>query len=145
MAGRLTLWGAGELLTNFFTGGGTLPDNFFLAVTKTASPTPYVSGAELDEPLVGSYERLMIPATSAFWNNAGQIQVLEMSKDMSFVTALEDWGKLKYWALCDSPAGGNVYAFGDMDPVNVDVGETLTLFDGDLAITVGPFFNDKEL
>lgn len=145
MAGRVTLWGAGQILTNFFAGGGTLPQNFFLAACKTTSPTPFVSGSELDEPDVGSYERLLIPATSAFWSNAGAIQVIAETKDLSFPTALQDWGKLKFWALCDSAAGGNVYAFGDMDPVNVPPGETLQLFSNDLTIAIGPFFNDKEL
>ena len=53
MAGRLTIWGAGELLTTFF---GNLdaakdpPSAFYLALVRLIAPTPYMSGAELDEP-----------------------------------------------------------------------------------------------
>lgn len=93
---------------------------------------------------MGSYHRLQIPATSVYWDNAGAIQVISMTKDLSYFQAIEDWGRLRYWALCNSPTGGQVYAFGDMDPVTVNAGETLQLFSGDLSITIGPFFNDQE-
>lgn len=145
MAGRITLWGAGEILTNFFTGGTTLPTNFWLALCLKNAPTPYVSGSELDEPLVGSYARLKIPASTTHWDNSGQMQVLALSKDDSFPTALQNWGTLRYWALCDSQVGGYVYAIGNMAPITIRTGDTVQVFAGDLTISLGPFFTDKEL
>ncbi len=145
MAGRITLWGAGQMLTAFFQGGAASPENFFLALCKKAAPTAYISGAELDEPLVGSYRRLKIPASSTHWDNAGQIQVMGMNKDMSFDTALQDWGTLRYWALCNSATGGYIYAVGDMEPMTINATDTAQVFAGDLTIALGPFYTDKEL
>ena len=38
-------------------------------------------------------------------------------KDVSFITATEDWGIVRYWALCNAPDGGYLYAVGDVDRV----------------------------
>ena len=51
MAGRLTIWGAGELLTTYFANApAEAPGFFWLALIREIAPTPYISGAELDEP-----------------------------------------------------------------------------------------------
>jgi len=145
MAGRITLWGAGELLMSFFAKATSAPDNFYLALIKDVPPTPYVSGAELDEPEEASYQRIPIPADLTGWNNNGQIHVIANGVEVSSVSATEDWGTLRFWALCSSPVDGYIYAVGDMEPISVGIGDTAVLYDGDLTITLGPFFSSEEL
>lgn len=144
MAGRITLWGASELLTNFFQHGLTLPENFWLALTLGAAPNAYVSGAELDEPLAGNYVRLQIPATTLYWDNNGAPQTITMNKDLSFATATADWGTVRFWALCSSNVGGYVYAFGDLIPMPVTEGMTVQVAADDLSVSLGPFYADQE-
>lgn len=143
MAGRITLWGAGEILNAFFCHAENVPQAFYLAVCLDAAPTPYVSGAELDEPEVVGYSRLAIPATTGYWSNSGQPQVISTTQDLSFPTATTAWGTVRYWALCNAPVDGYVYAVGDMLSVNVTVGSQLQLFSGDLSFSMGPFYSEE--
>jgi len=145
MVGRITMWGASEILTNFFQGGLTLPENFWLALTLGAAPNAYVSGAELDEPLGGSYGRLQLPASTIYWDNAGAPQTITMNKDLSFHTATSDWGTVRYWALCSADVGGYVYAFGDLIPMAVSEGMTPQIAADDLSVSLGPFYADQEM
>lgn len=140
----MTLWGAGEILTNFFAGGKTLPEDFWLALVKDAAPSAFISGAELDEPQVGSYNRMKIPASAAYWDNAGQMHVIGTTKNLPFVTANQDWGSIRYWALCDARVEGHIYAIGDLEPIYVATGEAPELFAGDLTIALGPFYQTQE-
>jgi hypothetical protein len=144
MAGRLTIYGAGELLTTFF--GNDLsakdpPGSFYLALVRLIAPTPYMSGAELDEPDASDYNRVEVPNDGYNWANLSSPQEVANQLDVSFVQAASDWGECRYWALCNAPTGGFNYLVGDLEaPILVTAGDTVMVADGDLGVSLGPFF-----
>lgn len=141
MAGRITLWGAGQLLSTFFGQAQAVPLRFHLALLKTIPPTPYVSGAELDEPKGMGYVRKEIPNDLTFWSNQGQIQVSVLATDVIFPEATGDWGDIRYWALCNADVDGYVYFIGSLEtPVRISNTDAAWVQAGDLGVTVGPFF-----
>lgn len=142
MAGKLTLWGAGEILTSFFSKTAEPPPAFYLAAIKDIAPTPYISGSELDEPdSDAGYERVEIFNDSVTWTNEGQIQVMTCEIDCEFLTATEDWGAIRYWALCNAPVEGYCYFVGDFDaPAVIYTSDQLVVESGDLSVSLGPFF-----
>ena len=143
--GRITLWGANEFLMSFFAKSTTSPPEMYVALIRDVAPTPYVSGAELDEPTEESYERSAIPSSLAGWAATGQMNIIANATDTVFTTATEDWGTFRFWALCSAQVDGYVYAIGDLEPFSVEVGDIATLFEGDLAISLGPFYSPEEL
>lgn len=145
MAGRITLWGAGQLLRTFFSQTGEPPPSFWLALVRDVAPTPYLSGSELDEPDADEYIRAEVPNDNIYWNNDGQIQVVSCEEDITFVTAVEDWGTIRYWALCNASEDGYVYFVGDFEDFEVvEAGDTVEVAAGNLSISIGPFFSEEE-
>jgi hypothetical protein len=144
MAGRLTLWGAGELLTTFFgndQGPKEPPQSFYLALIRQIAPTPYMSGAEIDEPDATDYNRVEVPNDGFNWANTSALQTITNQLDVSFVQATSDWGECRYWALCNAPVDGFNYLVGDLEtPILVENGDTVVVSDGDLGVSLGPFF-----
>lgn len=141
MSGRITLWGAGQLMSAYFGKGAPIPDTFYLAAMKTTPPSPYVSGSELDEPTGGGYQRLAIPNNGIYWTNTGQIQVALLNTDVTFAAATASWGELRYWALCNASVEGFAYFVGTLEtPVTINVTDSLQVGAGDLGVSVGPFF-----
>lgn len=144
MSGRITLWGAGELLRSFFSRTAEPPPSFWLAAIKDVAPTPYISGAELAEPDFAEYARVELPNDISTWSNDGQIQVMSCEIDATFAEALEDWGTIRYWAVCNAEAEGFVYFVGEFeDPVIINDGDSLVVNGGDLSVSLGPFFSEE--
>lgn len=144
MAGRITLWGAGELLSSFFSKLATPPDDFYLALITSVAPTPYVSGAEITEPQGGGYQRVEIPNDNVYWSNSGQLQVVTTAANVSFAPATGDWGTIRFWAHCNAQVDGYLYAVGSLEaPLVVNTGDAVLLNAGDLAIALGPFYSEE--
>lgn len=147
MAGRLTLWGAGEILQTFFGRTAEPPASFYLALIKDTAPTPYVSGEELDEPSsdVG-YARVEIVNDPTMWSDSsGQLQLVSNNEDLYFVTATADWGRISYWALCNQDQGGYVYLVGQMEEAQVvSAGDQVVMSANALSVELGPFFTDED-
>jgi hypothetical protein len=148
MAGRLTIWGAGEVLTAFFgnsEGGRPAPGSFYLALVRTIAPTPYMSGAEIDEPAAADYARVQIENDTFNWANASAPQQISNLLTASFATAITDWGECRYWALCNAPVDGFNYLVGELEtPLLVQTGDTIQVAEGDLGVSLGPFFSADE-
>jgi len=141
VAGRLTLWGAGELLQSFFSQNVDPPPSFWLALIKDIPPTPYISGSELDEPVAAEYARVEIVNDEVNWTNDGQIQTMVCEAELSYVEALEDWGTIRYWALCNAEVEGYVYFVGEFEnPEIIATGDTVEIAPGDLTVSLGPFY-----
>jgi hypothetical protein len=141
MAGRLTVWGAQQLLTTYFTQGSVPPPIFYLALVRAIPPTPYMDGTELDEPDTPDYARIPIPNDLANWSNDSQPQEISNILPQQFVTATNDWGRVGYWALCDELVDGNNFIVGDLEnPVMIMTGDQATFEEGDISATLGPFF-----
>lgn len=146
MAGRITLWGADQLLTSFFSRKTEVPSGFYLALIKDIAPTPFISGSELDEPEGGSYVRTLIPNTTDQFSNIGQPQVINLETNVQFLPATDLWGMIRYWALCNAQVEGYVYFIGKLvAPMKVDNGDIAFVSAGDLSIALGPFFTAEDL
>ena len=123
-----------------------IPNTWFLAVIKDIAPTPYVSGAELDEPVGGSYGRVEIANDAATWSNLGTANISTLQVQVNFADASADWGTIRYWALCDAVVDGNPYFVGQLEsPQVVRLGDTPVVNVGDLSCELGPFFATWEV
>jgi hypothetical protein len=146
MSGRITVWGASELLSCFFTRNTEPPASFWLALIRTAAPTPYMSGLELDEPTVDDYSRIEILNDNDDWSNLSQPHVMASVLPVTFNTATTDWGQIGYWALCNLDAGGMCYFVGDLEnPLQVEIGDQVVVAEEDLSVSLGPFFMAEEV
>ena len=145
MPGRLTVFGARELLTSYFARTTEPPPTFYLALIKEIAPTPYLSGSELDEPDVADYARIAIDNDLANWVNDSQPQEIYNAQSGQFATAITDWGKISYWALCNAEVDGFNLLVGELEnPVLISAGDQVTFEEGDLNVTLGPFFLAEE-
>jgi hypothetical protein len=145
MSGRLTVWGASQLLTTYFTMATTPPPSFWLALVRTTPPDPYMSGSELDEPDSDDYSRIEIPNDLANWANDSQPQEIYNVLSAQYVTATADWGQIGYWALCNAPVDGYNFIVGYLDnPLLVSTGDQVEISEGDLSVSLGPFFLAEE-
>lgn len=146
MAGQLTQYGAGQFLNAVLSRTAIIPDTFYLAFIKDIPPTPYVSGAELDEPTSGSYVRAVVPNDASTFSNAGSSNISTLQVPISFITATGDWGTMRYWALLDASIAGNPYFVGQLEsPQSVLNGDTAVVSSGDLSCELGPFFATWEV
>lgn len=145
MPGRLTVWGASQLLTTYFIKSSTPPPNFYLALIREIAPTPYVNGSELDEPDNDDYARVQIANDTVRWANDSQPQEVYNAEPVSFTTATSDWGKIRYWALCNADVDGFNFLVGELEnPLMITTGDQIVLSEGDLNVALGPFFLVEE-
>jgi hypothetical protein len=143
VSGKITLWGAGELLNTFFSRTAEPPPIFYVALIKDVAPTPFLSGAELDEPDAPEYERVAVVNETSVWSNEGAIQITVCETDLTFTTAQEDWGTIRYWAICNAVVDGFIYMIGKFaEPDVIDTGDTVMIPSGTLSVSLGPFFNE---
>lgn len=141
MAGRISVYGAQAMLSSYFSKGAEPPPSFFLALILNNTPTPYVSGSELDEPIGMGYQRAEIVNDLSSWTNASQPFVVGNLADVSFIPATDDWGQIRYWALCNAIAEGFVIATGAIEnPLTVNTGDQVVIPEASLSFSLGPFF-----
>jgi len=145
MSGQITVWGAGQLLTSYFTKVTVPPANFYLALIRLVPPTPYLSGSELDEPDNDDYARIEIANDTMNWANDSTPQEIYNLLPAQFITATTDWGVLKYWALCNANVDGYNLIVGELEnPVLISAGDQVVIAEGDLSVSLGPFFLTEE-
>lgn len=145
MSGQLTVWGAGQLLTSYFVGSAEPVENFYLALILAIPPSPYMDGSELDEPQVDDYSRIAIPNDALNWVNDAQPQEIYNVLPAQFITAVSDWGQIGYWALTNAPTDGFNFIVGNLEnPVLIEAGDQAVISEGDLSISLGPFFLAEE-
>lgn len=145
MSGQLTIWGAGQLLTSYFVGTAEQPENFYLALIAAIPPSPYMDGSELDEPTAEDYARIAIPNDSLNWANDAAPQEIYNLLPAQYVTAVSDWGLIGYWALTNAPVDGNNFIVGNLEnPVLIEAGDQAVIPEGDLSVSLGPFFLAEE-
>ena len=144
MAGNLSLWGAGQMLKSFISKSATPPGSFYLALIGEIPPSTYMSGSEIDEPSAPSYQRAEIVNDIGYWAEDVQPQLMVTRNTVAYLPAVEDWGVIRYWALCDSPFGGSVYFVGKLEVAQtINAGDTAQIGAGDLAVQLGPFFGTE--
>lgn len=146
MAGRLTMWGAGQLLRTFFSQTAASPNTFYLALVAETVPSAYVTGSELDELTAPSYARMPVPNDAITWSSAdGQLHIISNTGAFTWITAQEEWGRIGYWALCDADSGGYVYLIGDFEEEQlIDAGDQVIIDTDQIVIELGPFFTAED-
>lgn len=145
MSGRLTQWGAGQLILSFFSTTVDPPPSYWLGLIRTGAPNLYMSGAELDEPDNADYTRVQIPNDGLTWSNSSQPQIVTCMIDVLYPGAVSDWGEINYWALCNAPTDGFPYFVGDLETsITVMTGDTPMLGAGELSVSLGPFYLTDE-
>jgi hypothetical protein len=145
MPGRLTVWGAEQLLTTYFGQGTEPPPDFYLALIRETAPNPYITGSELDEPEAEDYQRVALSNDLEGWANDSQPQEIYNAVPHQFITAQSDWGMIRYWALTNAPVDGYNLIVGDLEtPVLIVAGDQVSFEEGDLSVSLGPFFLIEE-
>lgn len=147
MAGRLTLWGAGQLLHSYLGRTAEPPPAFYLALVQELAPSPYVSGAELDEPdpSLGYARALLNNDANTFVSDETTLHVVSNELEIPFITATGDWGRVAYWALCNAELEGYVFAAGEMENEQIIyAGDQVVIDPDELSIELGPFFTDED-
>src|SRR4051812_29172239 len=145
MTGRLTVWGAEQMITTYISQRTEPPPIFYLALITDIAPTPYLDGSELNEPDSPDYARVAIDNDLVSWVNDSQPQEIANSLAITFTTATTDWGKISYWALCNAPVDGYNLLVGDMEnPFVVNAGDQAQVEAGDLSLSLGPFYLAEE-
>lgn len=100
-----------------------------------------MSGSELDEPDAPEYLRLEIENDLAHWANDSVPQEIYNIGPHQFTTAVVDWGRVGYWALCNAPVDGYNFVVGSLDaPIVVQAGDQVVFEEGDLSFSLGPFY-----
>lgn len=90
------------------------PTNVWCALTYDVVPVNGY-GPIMNEPLVGDYDRVQIPLTSANWKTTGYGEVVNAGVIL-FPEATFDWGYLQGWALMSTAEAfsGEVLASGGL-------------------------------
>ena len=131
---RLTMWGASQLLTTYFTMGTTAATLQLLLGPggELIPPDPYMSqrlGARTSQPsstTPGSRSPTTPGELGQRLRAPGDATTCYLRSTIStFITAVSDWGQISYWALCDAQVeGGNNFIVGTLEnPILVSAGD----------------------
>lgn len=90
------------------------------------------AGTGVSEPAGGSYARVQVTS----WTAAAS-RFVENFATITFPTATDSWGSVSHWAICDSSAGGNVLAYGQLaTPKNIVNGNKPSIAAGEIDVTI---------
>lgn len=144
----LTVWGAAEFTRMMFGKRSALPDAYYLALCLDGSPNIHITGSDLIEPATtAGYARLQLNNTGAVWGHDGQTSAYNVAK-LSYPNATTGWGRIWWWALCNSAVAGQIYAYGLFtEPLAVIAGDNAVIPAGALrfSTTIQPMRADTDL
>jgi hypothetical protein len=86
-------------------GSGTPATVYLAALLEEPAFTD--TGTTIVEPDAASYERLAITNNDTNWPDAAD-GIKSNGVELVHTEALEDWGTIRYWAICDAATLGNV-------------------------------------
>lgn len=102
-----------------------------------SSTAPTLAGANVTEPIDGSYARVVTSATT--WNSASAGSITN-AQAITFAQATGDWlsgANLTHGVLYDAPTGGNLLGYGTLSTAkNILNGDTASIAIGQLTITI---------
>lgn len=136
MIGRLTQYGSRLLLARVLTPDvvGDL-DEVYLALTL-ALATDASDGQSLAEPRPqDGYGRAYYPVGSQYWTDAGFGTFWNVDKAV-FPPATNRWRRIAGFAICTTPSGGDVLAFGPSSITEVPSGGQLSVQPGQIQIKI---------
>lgn len=140
MAGAISLYGAQEVLGNFFGHLSLFPGVFYVALVLDNPPTAFMSGAELDEPDENKgYQRTAIVNNASMWRS--EAETYSNAAEIRFAPANGGWGTVKFWTLCNAQIAGDYYFFGDLgEEIPVEATDELLIPVGTLNFTIPNLF-----
>lgn len=125
-----TLWGAHQLAASWFSRSAIPPQEYYLALIADTEPDSFITGAELDEPFEGGYQRLLVPNETEVWGS-NMDAIMTNLTELRFAPATTDWGTITFWALCSAPTEGYVYMYGEfVDPLYVSLDDEVVISPG---------------
>jgi len=153
MSAQLTKYGTRFFLRTIFVSydadGFTRlpPSSFYVALVGDIEPSISSDGSDLDEPdpdLNPSYDRAEYLNVPENWSMSGY-DTISNSTNIEFPIAAEDWGSIRYYAICEKKTGGSVYAFGNLSSeTDIISGDRVSIAVGGLAFTMfAPVFEGE--
>lgn len=109
MPGGTTTYGKDYLLEAAFARGAQI--GTFHVALLLSEPGVEDDGSTLDEPTAPSYVRKAVSASATFASFNGG---LSNYVGVTFASAAEDWGVIRYYALCDASTGGELICWGKL-------------------------------
>jgi len=112
------------------------PDPVHIGLSTT---TPADDGTNFTEPVGNGYARVSVPNTGAGWDPAvtGDPSSKPNAALISFPQASGSWGVLTHFGIFDAGGGGNLLAYGALNPAKaIDNGDTLEFPAGNLEVTL---------
>lgn len=132
----LGITGAGAtFLRDLMRNADQAPRTYYVALVCTVPPGYTIGGEELDEPDYPEYDRGLLVNDSASWDVTGTL--MTTLQEVTFPTALNEWGQVNYLALCDQPrkVGGRVLFCGALDaPLYVESGDQVFFGPGEIGL-----------
>lgn len=120
-----------KILNHIFGKDNYTPPTISAALS-TADPLDDASG--LAEPAGNGYARVETSASD--WNTASDGS-LDNAGDIIFPKATGSWGTITHFALFDAATGGNMLAYGVLNPPKAVDSSYTAIFDaGDLNISL---------
>lgn len=140
MAGAISLFGAQELLGNFFGRISLFPAQFYVALALNSAPNAFMGGNELDEPDADwGYTRTLINNDGAMWS--ADNETISNAAEVRFSPATVEWGTVRYWALCNADTAGSVFFFGDLgEEIPTEATDVLVIPVGTLNFSISGLF-----
>lgn len=133
MSGFLTSTGENFLL-DLISRATQAPAVLYVALIANEPPTHFLSGGELDEPVITQYARAAYANESGNWTE----RTGEMSNTIQVswpVVETEPWPTINHWGLLDAPESGRLLWAGTFDsPIELDVGDQLVLPPGFITL-----------
>lgn len=117
-----------------YSGDGEWLGEVYVALTKTP-PIPGMAASSLPEPTAASYARAKYRVGSKYWSIINHSAVAN-KQAVYFTAPLQDWGLVSGWALCTQLSGGDVLAFGSLDPVRIAQGSAVSIDANNLVMSV---------
>lgn len=135
--GFITSAGENYLLSLVANAETPLPQ-MYVALMLNQAPSRFIGGGELDEPTVTEYARAVVLNAGGSWT--ARQQYISNVRDITFPTAVTNWGLVKHWALCDASSGGRVLWAGSLPtPIYVQAGAQPYLPAGTLTLSAAGY------
>jgi hypothetical protein len=124
-----------DYLLNLARNGEPPVGIYHIALIQQLPPGFTIGPEEQDEPDYAEYSRGDLLNDSANWEVSDN--TLFNLLEITFPTALNDWGQINYWSVCDQELGlgGRVLWVGQLDePLFIEVGDQAFLAPGTLSL-----------
>ncbi len=113
----------------------TSDSTYYIGLSST---NPGNEGNSVTEPTVGSYARVEVQNSSAFWNTATIYGVTTNSQNIVFPTSSASWGTVSYVFVANSPSltGTAILYYEAISEITVEINTTIQFLAGTFSISM---------